>query len=351
MHPMHTLRRLLAPALFASTLCSFGAHAAEISLKVGTSWNDNFPMAYMLNEHLKPRLEEYTDGRLTLDVHLAGTLCNQKTCVEQVRLGQTDMGEVSIANYGGFSTTFEILTLPYLFRDDASARKVMVDFLGDELDARAAEVDQLKVIAVVPFLGFRHLETNVGEVRSPDDIRGTKIRVTKSPLDGALLRAWGAVATPVDWSETYDAVQQKVVRGLYIQRPVHAMMKFNEVAPNVTLTGGAWTPMMVFMDLERFRSLPDWARDAIDRAGRELQSASFDIDQDYAEMLAARTQGEIHYYTPTAEELEQWRLASAGAWAFGKKLNLYDPALALRILEAQEGTESFVETLKSADAL
>ena len=227
----------------------------------------------------------------------------------------------------------------------------MVDWLAAELDRKAAEVDQLKVIAVVPFLGFRHLETNVGEVRTPDDIKGVKIRVTKSPLDGALLRAWGAVATPVDWSETYDAVQQKVVRGLYIQRPVHAMMKFNEVAPNVTLTGGAWTPMMVFMDLERYQSLPEWARNALDRAAAELQAASFDIDSDYAERLAAKAQGEIHYYTPTDSELEQWRLASAGAWSTGLKYGLYDPAMARRILESQDGTAAFIETLEAAGAL
>ncbi len=351
MNAIKTFKATTSSVVLAAFLAATPAAAAEISLKVGTSWNENFPMAHMLNDFLKPRLETYTEGRLTLDVHLAGTLCNQKTCVEQVRLGQTDMGEVSIANYGGFSTTFEILTLPYIFNDDAAAKQVMVDFLAAELNEQAARVDRLKVIAVVPFLGFRHLETNVGEVRTPADLKGVKIRVTKSPLDGALLRAWGAVATPVDWSETYDAVQQKVVRGLYIQRPVHAMMKFNEVAPHVTLTSGAWTPMMVFMDLDRFESLPDWARNAIDKASSELQAASFDIDKDYAEQLAARTQGEIHYYSPTDEELEQWRLASASAWTIGRDLNLYDPAMARRILEAQEDTEAFIETLVGAGAL
>jgi TRAP-type transport system periplasmic protein len=350
MQRQNLLGATAASMVLAASMSISTAEATEISLKVGTSWNENFPMAHMLNDFLKPRLEEYSDGRLTLDVHLAGTLCNQKTCVEQVKLGQTDMGEVSIANYGGFSTTFEILTLPYIFRDDDGAKQVLVDFLGEVLDKTAIEVDKLKVVAVVPFLGFRQLQTNVGEVRSPADIKGVKVRVTKSPLDGALLRAWGAVATPVDWSETYDAVQQKVVRGLYVQDPVHVMMKFNEVAPNVTLTGGAWTPMMIFMDWDRYQSLPDWARSAIDRAGRELQDASFDIDRDYAQRLAANVQGQVHYYTPTPEELKQWQLASATAWAVGKQLGLYDPLVARRILEAQDGMDEFISALEQAGA-
>jgi hypothetical protein len=59
----------------------------------------------------------------------------------------------------------------------------------------------------------------------------------------------------------------------------------------------------------------------------------------------------VHYYTPTAEELNQWRLASAEAWVVGKDLELYDPAVARRILESQEGMEEFIATLERAGAL
>lgn len=327
------------------------AGAAEITLKVGTSWNDKFPMAYMLNEFLKPRLEQYTDGRLTLDVYLSKSLCSEKTCVEQVKLQQTDMGTASIANYGGFSKTFEILTLPYIFKDNSNARKVLDNFLVAELNRQATEVDELKVIAVVPLLGFRQLQTNVGVIKTPADLKGVKIRVTKSPLDGALLRAWGAVATPVAWAETYDAVQQKVVRGLYIQKSVHTMMKFNEVAPYVTLTGGAFTPMIIFMDLGRYQQLPGWARAAVDRASTELQQSAFDIDTRYAEKMGANVQGSVEYYSPSEAEMAQWREASIDAWLLGKKLGLYDPALARRVLEHQAGLEPFVAALERAGAL
>lgn len=337
----------LAIAVFAGA----GAMAAEITLKVGTSWNDKFPMAYMLNDFLKPRLEQYTDGRLTLDVHLANSLCSEKTCVEQVKLGQTDIGTASIANYGGFSTTFEVLTLPYIFRDNDSAKKILDGFLVEQLSAQAIEVDKLKVIAVVPLLGFRHLQTNIGVIKTPSDLKGFKIRVTKSPLDGALLRSWGAVATPVDWAETYDAVQQKVVRGLYIQKPVHTMMKFNEVAPYVTLTGGAFTPMIIFMDIDRFKKLPDWAQSAITRASSELQANAFEIDEEYAKKLGAKVVGNVEYYTPTESEMNQWRASAAQAWVLGKGMNLYDPALARRILNEQGDMDAFIAELEKAGAL
>lgn len=353
---MKTTRQQLLRALvllFAGATMAWAARlpAAEITLRIGTSWNDKFPMKAMLKDVLKPKLEAYSDGRLTAEIHMAKSLCSEKTCVEQVKLGQIDVGTASVSNYGGFHKTYEVLTLPYIFADDDSAQKVLDDFLFDELDEISVSRDKMKILAVVPFLGFRQLETNVGVIRTPSDLRGIKIRVTKSPLDRALLRAWGAVATPVAWAETYDAVQQKVVRGLYIQKSVHAMMKFYEVSKYVTLTGGAWTPMVIFMDEKRFDKLPQWARDAVNKAAADLRARSFAIDQEYAAKLGVKNVAKINYYQPTPEEMAQWRNAAAKAWLVAKKLKLYDPALARRILNAQPDMDGFISQLDKIGAL
>jgi TRAP-type C4-dicarboxylate transport system substrate-binding protein len=347
----HLLRALALLFAGATLAWSAGLSAAEITLKTGTSWNDKFPMKAMLKDVLKPKLEAYSDGRLTADIHMAKSLCSEKTCVEQVKLGQIDIGTASVSNYGGFHKTYEVLTLPYIFADDASAQNVLDGFLFDELNETSVSKDKMKILAVVPFLGFRQLETNVGVIRTPADLRGIKIRVTKSPLDGALLRAWGAVSTPVAWAETYDAVQQKVVRGLYIQKSVHAMMKFHEVSKYVTLTGGAWTPMVIFMDQKRFERLPQWAQDAVDKAAADLRDQSFAIDQKYAAKMGAKNVAKVDYYQPTAEEMAQWRNAAAKAWLIAKKLKLYDATMARRILDAQSGMDGFINQLETIGAL
>ncbi len=354
MEPVSKISSQLVALVIASgfaAIVSTSVMAAEITLKVGTSWNDKFPMKAMLKDVLKPKLEEITSGKLTLDIHMAKSLCSEKTCVEQVKLGQTDIGTASVSNYGGFHQTYEILTLPYIFKSDAAAQKVLDDFLFAELDKISTSKDKMMILAVVPLLGFRNLETNVGEIKTPADLRGIKIRVTKSPLDGALLRSWGAVATPVAWAETYDAIQQKVVRGLYIQKSVHAMMKFHEVSKFVTLTGGSWTPMVIFMDLKRFQKLPGWAQQAIDQASADLRAKAFDIDAKYAAKMGSKNTAKINYYTPNASEMAAWRKAASKSWLIGKKLKLYDPKLALRIMKAQGGLDGMISELKKLGAL
>jgi TRAP-type C4-dicarboxylate transport system substrate-binding protein len=338
-------------------LPSSAVAAPEVVLKGGTSFAKGFALPYMLTEFLKPRLEKYSNGRLSLEAHIAGSLCNEKSCVEQVKLGQADLATVSIANYGGFGKTFELLTLPYIFADTPSAKKVMDQFLAKELHTLGEKNENLKVLAIVPMLGFRALQHNLGKlVKTPADIKNIKIRVTKSPLDGALLRAWGAAATPVDWSETYDAIHQKVARGLYIPQGIYVKMKFNEVAPQVTLTGGAWTPMMFFMDLKRYQKLPDWARAAIDKAADELQAAAFDIDAKFEAETDAIVQnaikaGKVTVYQPTSDELKQWSKAAAQSWLIAKKLGLYDTKLTRRILEAQPEQKEFLAELTKIGAL
>ena len=342
---------LLAASAVALLAMSTAATAAEIVLKTGTSWNDKFPMSEMLKKVLKPAMEKHSGGKLSMDIHMAKSLCSEKTCVEQIKLGQTDIGTASVANYGGFHKTYEILTLPYIFKNDAAAQKVLEGFLFDALDKISTARDKMKILAVVPLLGFRNLETNVGVIKTPKDLKGVKIRVTKSPLDGALLRSWGAVATPVAWAETYDAVQQKVVRGLYIQKSVHAMMKFHEVSKYVTMTGGAWTPMVIFMSMKKYSGLPDWARSAVDKAAADLRAKAFAIDAKYAAKMGSKNLHKVNYYTPKDSEMAQWRAAATKAWLVGKKLKLYDPKLARRILEAQAGLGGMIKQLEKIGAL
>lgn len=329
-------------------------NAQEIRLSAGTTWPDGFSISYILNDYLKPKLEEYSDGRLTIDAHLGGSLCAEQTCAEQVKMGQVDLTAMSVANYGGFGKTFEILTLPYLFKDNESAREVFESFLADELKAQAVETEDLQVLAIVPMFEFRSLQNNVGPIKSPDDMQGVKFRVTRSPLDGALVRAWGGVAVPIQWSETYDALQQGVVNGIYIQNGVWAAMKFWEVAPHATETGGAFTPMVFFMDRSRFQKLPEWAQDAIVQASDELQRDAFDIDERFTSEWEAKIEdgpSDVAVYTPTEEEMTEWRLAGAEAWVTANDLELYDAALVRRVLEAQDGLEDLIARLEELGAL
>ncbi len=49
--------------------------------------------------------------------------------------------------------------------------------------------------------------------------------------------------------------------------------------------------------------------------------------------------------------MAQWRNAAARAWLVARKLKLYDPAMARRILDAQSGMDGFISQLDKTGAL
>ena len=56
-------------------------------------------------------------------------------------------------------------------------------------------------------------------------------------------------------------------------------------------------------------------------------------------------------FAQLAGAVQAWRAAAARSWAIGKQLKLYDPALARRILESQDGTDAFIKQLEALGSL
>ena len=90
--------------------------------------------------------------------------------------------------------------------------------------------------------GFRHLSCNVRAIHGPQDLKGVKIRTTKSPMEFTLMKAWGAIPVPYDGGPDLQRMLTGVINGMYVQLPWQAVLKIHEVAEHFTLTGGAWEP-------------------------------------------------------------------------------------------------------------
>jgi hypothetical protein len=54
-----------------------------------------------------------------------------------MKLGQVDIATVSSGNVGAFGTIFDIINLPYIFKDAETANKITTAWLGKELSQRA----------------------------------------------------------------------------------------------------------------------------------------------------------------------------------------------------------------------
>ena len=342
-------RSAVIGVLLAATLAGQGAWAQDrLKLSVGTASAPVWSLGKGLHEIMKPNLAKYSDGRIELAVHGGGALCSEHACVEQMKLGQVDIATVSSGNVGAFGTSFDIINLPYIFKDADAANGILNAWLAKELSQRAEKEMKVHVVALVPVGGFRNIVNTQREARVPQDLKGLKIRVTKSPTEFNLVRAWGAVPVPYDWSQLYEGLQSGVVQGMYLQDAFTSAGKFFEVVKHVTEVNGAYSAHPIMMDLGRYNKLPQWAKDAMSKVGADLMRESHALDVAWVKSATQAMQGKVKSYSPTPPEMAQWHKGAKDAWVAVK--GTYDPKLALRILEAQ-GQKALIADLKAAKAL
>ncbi|SLN75616.1 TRAP transporter substrate-binding protein [Oceanibacterium hippocampi] len=345
---LRMLTGLLALAA-AINLGSAPASAQEkITLQLGTASAPAWSLGQVIDQVLKPKVAEYSDGRIDIVVHNGGSLCSEHACVEQLGLGQIDIATVSSGNVGAFGTTFDLINLPFVFKDQDAASDILNGWLAEELGKRTVKEMKMHLIALVPVGGFRQIVNTQREVRVPADLAGLKIRVTKSPTEFNLVKAWGAAPVPYDWSSLYEGLQSGVVQGMYLQNTFTAAGKFYEVVSNITTVSAAWSAHPILMSQKRYEALPDWAREAIDKAGADVQREAFRYDIDWQDTVVKAMEGKVAVYDPTEAEMDLWRAGARDAWVAVK--GAYDPALARRIL-AEQGQDKLIADLEAAGAL
>lgn len=350
---MKKLRQLTFGLLSALLIhLVFGAQigwcAEKINLTIATGIAPTVPTNWWFAEFIGPKLKEYSNGQIEPNVQVNATLCSEHKCVEQAKLGQIDIGSVSAGNIGAFGPTFDILNLPYIFKDDQSAERLINGWLGNELAKRAESEMGLHVLAIIPSYSFRNIDNSKREIRIPADMKGIKFRVTKTAVESALIGGWGGIPVPYDWDQLYGGLQSGIVDGMYIPDAYVAAQRFYEVTKYITETGGGWNAHIIFMSKKRYDELPTSAKRILDRIAAEIKTSSFRVDQEWMERQAKALQGKVQIYRPTAQELQLWYAGAPPAWAAMK--GRFDAKLVRRAL-TEQGQDQLIKRLESAGAL
>ena len=206
------------------------------------------------------------------------------------------MTKVSASVLEGFAPEFKVFGLPYLFRDEAHKTAVLAGPIGQEILA----APQSKFMRGLCYYdsGSRSFYTK-RPVRSPDDLKGMKIRVQESPMAFALIRAFGASATPISFGELYTALQQGVVDGAENNPPSFHLARHYEVCKFYSLDEHTSVPDVVIIGTHFWNSLTkqqqQWMQEAADESAvfqQKLWSAST------AESLAAVVQAGVEIIRP-----------------------------------------------------
>lgn len=266
-------------------------------------------------EKFKELVEERTDENVEITLHGAGSLAGDQSAVEGAQRGTIDIGSSGTNNMAPFTDQFLFGDLPYVMNSLEHAKNVWTGEVGDKLKESVGEELGIKGLFYVDVGSFRVIGNSKHPVKTPDDMEDLRLRATASPIEKAIIEAWGADASPIDWGETYSALEQGVVDGTYVQHMWTTSAKHHEAMDYYTEVGGVYNVHLCFMSTDSWESLPSEYQDAITESAKEAEEYGFEIAPELVDELREEMKAEGgEFYEPTEEELEQFRSIKDEIW-------------------------------------
>ena len=104
----------------------------QLVFRLADNWSDDYP-SVLGDKEFARLVYERSKEKLKIIVYPNATLGDEKSVIEQVRLGGIDFARVNSAPLYDTSNVLGVLSLPYLFRDSNHLWNVLLGPIGDEL--------------------------------------------------------------------------------------------------------------------------------------------------------------------------------------------------------------------------
>lgn len=308
---MHKSRLVKALSLTAGLVLSANTFAATWKMAVGDGGGS---AQEALGLKFSELLSEKTDGKYSADLFVNGQLGSEQATVNDVSLGTLDMSILGSNNLAPFSPSMGIFSLPYIFENIDQAETVINSGITDELVEDAINNAGVRVVAW-SYSGFRMLTNSKRPVKTIDDLQGLFVRVPKSDLIIKTYQSLGINPTPVAWSETFTALQQKVVDGQETPYAAIYSMKFAEIQKYLTETHYMFQLEPLIISESVFQDQSASVQAAILEAGKEATAYSLSWIKEQEEGIKKELVSKYDMQIDQLEDEGEWvKRAQAGVW-------------------------------------
>jgi TRAP-type transport system periplasmic protein len=251
-------RRSVLAGSLAASLAFAGCGVAKTgayNLRLTTS----FPGFHPLNKWCAlaiDKIGERSNGSVTIQMFVASQLGSDTERLAQLRGGAIDLNVTSggivsmlvpVASVNNIGFAFTSLPQAFAAMDGELGRLVRAEISAAGLFAFPRIFDN----------GFRQITSSTRIIRDPADLADMKIRVPLGRLWTSMFSALGALPTAINFSETYSALQTRVVEGQENSLLVVEAAKLFEVQRYCSLTNHMWDGIWLLANPESMNRLPE----------------------------------------------------------------------------------------------
>ena len=184
----------------------------------------------------KDNLDKAAPNQFEVQIHLNGTLFKQGTEPAAMARGNLELASISAFDIAKQVSEFSLFTVPYVIRDMAHQQKVFASPVVEPLLKSVSERMDVTILGAA-YLGTRQLSLREPRVvKTPDDLKGLKLRMPGSKEWLFLGNALGATATPLAFGEVYLGLKTGTIDAQDNPLPTVRAAKLYEVSKQVVLT-------------------------------------------------------------------------------------------------------------------
>ena len=241
----------------------------------------------------KEKAEELSAGDITIDIQAGGVLGSEDQILDNLLGGGniTDISRISafaLTQYG--CNKAKLLSIPYTFVNEEHFWNFAASDLAQEFLLEPAELGLGLRGLCYGEEGFRHFFFK-NEVKSLEDLKGLKIRVSSDPVMTGMVSNLGASATTVAFTELYSALNTGVVDGAEQPTANYRSNAFQEVAPYLLLDGHTLGALQIIITDAAWNKLSEeqqgWIMEAAKYASQVCREKVAEIEAQTFELLKA----------------------------------------------------------------
>src|SRR3954469_10892764 len=205
-------RRAIIGAALAMPFVRIGpARAAEFSYKLATGQSLTQPINTRL-EQACARIREATNGRLEIRFFPANQLGSDTDLLSQTRSGATEFLNIAGSVLSTVAAPAAVTNVGFAFSNYDQVWSGMDGPLGAYVRAQIEKTGYI-VVSKAADNRFRQITSSSKPIKTPEDLKGYRIRVPVSPIFTSLFKALGASPTSINFNELYTALQTHLVDG------------------------------------------------------------------------------------------------------------------------------------------
>jgi TRAP-type transport system periplasmic protein len=239
------------------------------------------------------KLKELSKGTMIIDQYPGAQLGQEPQLLQLVKSGDIEFAIISSANTATISPEAGVMSLHFLFRDEAHVLKALADpKVVDALKSMIDETTQGLHVIAVGTQGVRHIYSKK-EIHNVGDMKGLKIRVQATATEDATFPAYGAQTVHRPVGSVYTSLQTGVVDAAENSINVYLVNKHYEVAPVLSITEHEANNALVYVSDKLWQSLSaeqkQWVLTAANEISTKEPAKSFDLER--AALAKLKTMG------------------------------------------------------------